>query len=1349
MNTPGLISPRRAAIAQAATTAVIAALLILTLLLFANAQTVDRTTLTGRVLCGYQGWFACEGDGGGLGWQHWSQGGSVIGPDLYNTDVWPDVTEYNSEDLYNCGPLVTLTNGQPGYLFSPRKQGVTDTHFRWMQENNIDGVFLQRFSGGLGNPGGAGQQHKDAVLQNIMRSSYKYGRTFCIEWDISGTSEPELFDKLTNDWTYLNTTFDMKNHSRYQYHNGRPVVSIWGIGITDRPGTAQQFEQIIGWFHGQNVFVIGGVAPGWRTLSGVKNDNPAWWTAVYNSLDGISPWTVGAYADWGGIQYFRDTFWGPDIVDCNSRGVVYIPVAWSRFGWDNANHLPCGTSKFPTRGGQHLWDQSYAQKSVGSTTQKIAMFDECDESTAILKMSDDVPVTGCWWTSEGLPHDWYLRLAGYGGKMFRGEIPLSQTLPISPSSSPDNASVVSNTIPSTMALGQQYSVSITMQNTGETCWNSEFFKLAAVGDSDPFTTTTKYAMASGATVMPGQQTTFSFTLRAPVRDGVYVTDWEMSHELITRFGAKLVKVITVGAGPTMLNNSAFPSNSDGWTTSTWRAGTSSYGTMAWNSGAGNPGGAMRSTGAGSTDNTDRCAREGGEIRKTISSVGHQDLVVSYDLRVNALGSDRTGAGTGTCAVDHSLVDEQLSVFYSTNSGSSWTETDWLKRGDLKASYLTYGTRYIDLSSVTACDNNPNFALRFRWQLNTSGDYADLDNIKVMGNIIDITAPGPVTGVSAAGGNEHVALTWTNPSDPDFTGTMVRYRTDTYPTSVTNGSLVTDEPGSPGTSDGCIHIGLTNGVTHYYAAFAHDDGAHYSTSVTASGVPQGTVEEWVNESFDAYPNGNLGGLKWRVTSEASAQVQSAMAKGGAGKALLLDTIAAERPIANEVDFTGKTAGYCYLSLDVASNSSGGSVADAIGCVTVYGSDSATEIARLWIDRGAGVFNRLLVEYGSGSWAVLTAAAVNDTWYNVKIGFNIDTRQLDLWLDGSGKGTNYAWKGTATNISRIAISSDGNANLSPRKAYIDNLRFEPKPGVVSEVRDDGGWSPSLDKLHFSFDPVLYSAEYKYAIGTTSGGTQIRNWTSCGTSTDYTATGLSLTESANYYISVQCGTLYGLWGATKNADGVKVAPGIASIQAAKALADGAPTDVKALRSKIVTGVFPGCFYIQEPGSLCGLRIASTTFVAPGNEVDACGVMKGSGAERYVDTTGCGIIKTAPGPGLPNTVVLPNASVGGADLNAYTLGVDGGIGPNNIGLYVTACGRVTQRQSADPKYFYIDDGCGLIDGTQMAGVDNVGIRINADPAGYPQGAYVVVTGVSSVFSDAGQLKRQVLPSEVRVLAP
>ena len=49
---------------------------------------VDPKTLTGKVMCGYQGWFAAEGDACGRGWYHWS-GRDGFKPGSCKIDLWP------------------------------------------------------------------------------------------------------------------------------------------------------------------------------------------------------------------------------------------------------------------------------------------------------------------------------------------------------------------------------------------------------------------------------------------------------------------------------------------------------------------------------------------------------------------------------------------------------------------------------------------------------------------------------------------------------------------------------------------------------------------------------------------------------------------------------------------------------------------------------------------------------------------------------------------------------------------------------------------------------------------------------------------------------------------------------------------------------------------------------------------------------------------------------------------------------------------------------------------------------------------------------------------------------------
>ena len=193
--------------------------------------------------------------------------------------------------------------------------------------------------------------------------------------------------------------------------------------------------------------------------------------------------------------------------------------------------------------------------------------------------------------------------------------------------------------------------------------------------------------------------------------------------------AILTFVVSVAAFPATVSSSAFTSDADGWATSGWRATDYGYGTMDWVSSGGNPGGVMQCNGAGGTDNDDYANREGGEIQKTISTVGFSGITVSYDLK--CLRSIYDYYLSGQPVVDHGLVEEQLTIFYSTNGGSAWTEATYLNLDTLKG-YTSYGTRTVDLSGITAADNNASFALRFRWQFNNTEDFGYLDNIVVSG-----------------------------------------------------------------------------------------------------------------------------------------------------------------------------------------------------------------------------------------------------------------------------------------------------------------------------------------------------------------------------------------------------------------------------------------------------------------------------------------------------------------------------------------------------------------------------------------------------------------------------------------
>ena len=116
-----------------------------------------------------------------------------------------------------------------------------------------------------------------------------------------------------------------------------------------------------------------------------------------------------------------------------------------------------------------------------------------------------------------------------------------------------NAEIVSHTIPEVLPAGVQYPVSITVKNTGTATWRyTDAIRLGAVGDSDPFSTVTRFELDPTKPVAPGEKVTFTFTLTAPWTEGYYTTDWRMVNDQLGRwFGATVRVRVKVGDQPAL------------------------------------------------------------------------------------------------------------------------------------------------------------------------------------------------------------------------------------------------------------------------------------------------------------------------------------------------------------------------------------------------------------------------------------------------------------------------------------------------------------------------------------------------------------------------------------------------------------------------------------------------------------------------------------------------------------------------------------------------------------------------------------------------------------------------------
>ena len=174
---------------------------------------------------GYQGWFGCPGDGSPLNtWEHWFRRGAPTAATL-RVDMWPDVSELSESE--RCDTSLTLPDGQHAQLYSAYNPRTVDRHFAWLQQYELPGVFLQRFTVRLDDKSVRG--FRDGVARNVRAASETHGRVFAIMYDITGHPAETVVKAVERDWAYLVDTLRITESPQYLRHHGRPVLAIWGL----------------------------------------------------------------------------------------------------------------------------------------------------------------------------------------------------------------------------------------------------------------------------------------------------------------------------------------------------------------------------------------------------------------------------------------------------------------------------------------------------------------------------------------------------------------------------------------------------------------------------------------------------------------------------------------------------------------------------------------------------------------------------------------------------------------------------------------------------------------------------------------------------------------------------------------------------------------------------------------------------------------------------------------------------------------------------------------------------------------------------------------------------------------
>ncbi|MFO0903033.1 MAG: glycoside hydrolase family 71/99-like protein [Pirellulales bacterium] len=381
------------------------------------------SSLSGRVVCGYQGWFTTAVDGAEKGWAHYQRNGRFE-PGCCSIDLWPDVSELTADERFDTS--FRKADGTVAQVFSSHHSRTVARHFAWMRDYGIDGAFVQRFAVETRSP--LAQRHCNKVLDHCRAAANSTGRAYALMYDLSGLAAGQTQDVIS-DWKRLVQCMHLGRDAKdraYLRVKGRPLVAVWGIGFNDkRAYSLDECRSLLRFLRDDSKYggctIMVGVPTFWRTLERDSVDDPRLHELLLDA-DIISPWSVGRFGSEHAAAEHGRRVWRPDIQWCRDHDKDYLPVAFPGFSWSNLRPgSPLG--QIPRNKGRFLWSQYIAAREAGLDQMYQAMFDELDEATAIFKVDQHPPVGASRFVAEPeLPSDHYLWLTGQGGRLLRREI---------------------------------------------------------------------------------------------------------------------------------------------------------------------------------------------------------------------------------------------------------------------------------------------------------------------------------------------------------------------------------------------------------------------------------------------------------------------------------------------------------------------------------------------------------------------------------------------------------------------------------------------------------------------------------------------------------------------------------------------------------------------------------------------------------------------------------------------------------------------------------------------------------------------------------------------------------------
>jgi photosystem II stability/assembly factor-like uncharacterized protein len=169
--------------------------------------------------------------------------------------------------------------------------------------------------------------------------------------------------------------------------------------------------------------------------------------------------------------------------------------------------------------------------------------------------------------------------------------------------------------------------------------------------------------------------------------------------------------------------------------------------------------------------------------------------------------------------------------WSASSATDLSDYSVFRKGPMDAAFLPFGAA----AHATFADSfgQPGWVYEYKvTAVDMAGNTSGFSNTVSIAFAKDSTPPAAVTNLVAAAGDNHVDLSWKNPTATDFSGVLVRRASDHYPVDFKDGQGVYG-----GTDQSAVDTDLANGTTYYYSVFAGDIADNFSTPVVAMATPK--------------------------------------------------------------------------------------------------------------------------------------------------------------------------------------------------------------------------------------------------------------------------------------------------------------------------------------------------------------------------------------------------------------------------------------------------------------------------------------------------------------------------------